>query len=54
MQAAAKAISEGECLDSVASLELLAEADAMNVTASSTCGGMAAVIVDGVPVPIDT
>lgn len=53
VQAAARAILEGECLDSEASLELLAEANAMNVTASSTCGGMAAVTVDGVPVPID-
>lgn len=54
MQAAAEAIIEGECLDAEASAGLLVEANAVNITAGSTCGGLAVVTVDGVPVPPDS
>lgn len=44
-QAAAQAIIEGNCLTGQAVAQLLLEADAMDVTAGSTCGGLAEVNV---------
>lgn len=47
MQAAAQAIIEGDCLNSESSAALQLEADAMDVAAESTCGGLAFATVDG-------
>ena len=45
MQAAARAIIEGDCLNGQAVAELLLEADAIDITAGSTCDGIAEVTV---------
>ena len=45
MQAAAQAIIEGNCLNGQAVAQLLLEADAIDVTAGSTCGDVAEVNV---------
>lgn len=44
-QAAARAIIEGDCLNGQAVAELLLEADALDITAGSTCDGIAEVDV---------